>query len=830
MTDTYQSIEIQRLAIENDPTIFSEILQQYHGIAEFLLETPDDAIAGINPTIVSEFKKTYGESAFLCRYSPCPRATLGFSNNREREKHESSHTRKFKCADSSCEFYESGFSTKATLQKHNEIYHRKIHDFILPIRRRSRTSDLREKFTDSKNLPSRPPRASTPQRPAGQRLHLSYDSEKSITDLQVPGSHTSYVFPRFMEEAPVLPKKLSLSDYKEKLLRKSNLGQKRHAQSLQSSAEVEFQASELKSAFKQRFHELYPSEKVENNGERVNVKASVAKNLEPASKQTTEGVRNTLNYADVNGFPTNGNENYNFAAASPLQAPEIPYRTWSEMPQGAASGDDGGNFSFHTSGTEYYGEKGGYELPTAPPPKSAIPAIDYRSTSTTIASEMSRKSSFFSNPSSSSSLDISRTNQKAQYPLNMRPPSPWLGDGSNELVYDRQDDSIPNLPRQPAGTIYDESPTQAIQSPRRMQSGTLLPFNPQFGGATTEQSQELKFVQDPLVQWYTGHDGPWIPKGSNSTAGKDMYKGMSDYYQGSYRHRTPTGYPDITTDFAAQYTQNVQSSYQVPSSVRQQPQALQPLQARETMSKSRVEPLQSTWRNGESRDVKLPPPPYEMNLPPFPSPTSMSGASGQRNLDPLTGHERFDSITQNQTPMQIAHDNGVYQEALGIGNFSFSDPQVQRSTSPGIPTHNHPSNHPHDPDILTPNSQQQEGRSWASSRTFNEQQPMNKELGTLTSRQIASLEPEARRKYEQAIQIGRPGRRLNPAPPRNDVHLYLLEESYQRQLQLKEKLALPSDSGTIPKIDKPMSDFYADQLYNPSFENTSAPYDLDSEY
>jgi hypothetical protein len=100
MTATYNNTEIQRLAIENDPTILSEILYQYHGITEFLLETPDNAVAGISATLISDFRKTYGESALLCRYSPCPRASAGFSSARDRDKHECSHTRKFKCADS----------------------------------------------------------------------------------------------------------------------------------------------------------------------------------------------------------------------------------------------------------------------------------------------------------------------------------------------------------------------------------------------------------------------------------------------------------------------------------------------------------------------------------------------------------------------------------------------------------------------------------------------------------------------------------------------------------------------------------------------------------
>jgi hypothetical protein len=49
----------------------------------------------------------------------------------------------------------------------------------------------------------------------------------------------------------------------------------------------------------------------------------------------------------------------------------------------------------------------------------------------------------------------------------------------------------------------------------------------------------------------------------------------------------------------------------------------------------------------------------------------------------LGHHDTFDSIEQHHSPMQNAQDAGLYQEVLGIGSFSLSDPQIQHGSSPG---------------------------------------------------------------------------------------------------------------------------------------------------
>jgi hypothetical protein len=262
------------LEIENDPTIFSEILYQHQDIVEFILETSDDAIAGVNIELVGDFKRTYGESALRCRYSPCLRGTRGFSTARDRNRHESSHTRKFKCAESTCEFYNAGFSTKTALQKHNQTYHRKMDDFVLPIRRRLHTTNLREMFQAhwSSSMSSNTSLA-TPQWQSGPSLLSSkgvkvrgvFDgarrlrkehtlAEKDYEDrlkLNTKGPYvtnqdeeilrraeafhkaTEDVLPSVENEPPpFFRKKLSLRDYKDKLL-KSNIQEKRQIQETQ---------------------------------------------------------------------------------------------------------------------------------------------------------------------------------------------------------------------------------------------------------------------------------------------------------------------------------------------------------------------------------------------------------------------------------------------------------------------------------------------------------------------------------------------------------------------------------------------------------------------
>ncbi|KAH7343012.1 hypothetical protein BKA65DRAFT_587311 [Rhexocercosporidium sp. MPI-PUGE-AT-0058] len=248
--------DIYKQEIERDPTVLSQILHQYHTITEFLIESSENGISGIDATIVRSFKDTYGHSALLCRYRPCPRTSVGFSRVRDRDKHESSHTRKFECEDASCEFHESGFSTKSALQKHTQMYHRKLDDTVLPIRRRVNAMSLRERFldsSDSSSMSDRPRREFSQLNLAERRkiTRLEKQSRASAPSLNIatsrlgPRSGRTFSAVNFdtdqncqdadttlrFEEPPVSlfqGTKLNLSGYKERQLKKLDLRQAQH--------------------------------------------------------------------------------------------------------------------------------------------------------------------------------------------------------------------------------------------------------------------------------------------------------------------------------------------------------------------------------------------------------------------------------------------------------------------------------------------------------------------------------------------------------------------------------------------------------------------------
>lgn len=199
--------------------------------------------------LVKEFKSIYGESALLCRYRPCPRASIGFSRVRDRDKHESSHTRKFKCEDAACEFQSTGFSTKSALKKHTDMYHRKSDQIILPIRRRSSAASLRELFLDPSDLSSgsdlhrrklsqldlqkpwpkqqlgtssRSPQQSSA--PSEFRLHNKRATHTPNFDTyQEIGNTDAALLLEEPQDSLLHGKKLKLADYKERQLKKFDL-------------------------------------------------------------------------------------------------------------------------------------------------------------------------------------------------------------------------------------------------------------------------------------------------------------------------------------------------------------------------------------------------------------------------------------------------------------------------------------------------------------------------------------------------------------------------------------------------------------------------------
>ncbi len=81
---------------------------------------------------IDSFKELYGQSAFVCRYIHCSRASDGFSTARQRDSHEAHHERRYRCAIVTCVYFEMGFVTKSDLKRHNNKYHPNLDGASLP--------------------------------------------------------------------------------------------------------------------------------------------------------------------------------------------------------------------------------------------------------------------------------------------------------------------------------------------------------------------------------------------------------------------------------------------------------------------------------------------------------------------------------------------------------------------------------------------------------------------------------------------------------------------------------------------------------------------------
>jgi len=106
----------------------------------------------ISEATLREFREIFGPSAYICRYLHCARATDGFDSMKQREIHEATHQRKFRCAHPSCAYFSSGFATRGALNKHNERYHEVIKDdktFASAIKSRSERSRAKAMPTNS---------------------------------------------------------------------------------------------------------------------------------------------------------------------------------------------------------------------------------------------------------------------------------------------------------------------------------------------------------------------------------------------------------------------------------------------------------------------------------------------------------------------------------------------------------------------------------------------------------------------------------------------------------------------------------------------------------
>ena len=82
------------------------------------MEQSDDAA-------LNDFKRQHRPEAFLCRYTNCPKAIVGYSSAELRQQHEATHAQQFRCVYSACGFSEWTFHTRNSLRNHVAKYHSK---------------------------------------------------------------------------------------------------------------------------------------------------------------------------------------------------------------------------------------------------------------------------------------------------------------------------------------------------------------------------------------------------------------------------------------------------------------------------------------------------------------------------------------------------------------------------------------------------------------------------------------------------------------------------------------------------------------------------------
>ncbi|KAH6867418.1 chromatin remodelling complex Rsc7/Swp82 subunit-domain-containing protein [Thelonectria olida] len=101
-------------------TGISALLESYQQTIRFLLSEYDHP--GATAEELEFFKSQFRASAYTCRLSSCPRATLGFESDKLRQKHELTHIRRLQCTLPSCQ-YPFPFGSTQALRNHMSKHH-----------------------------------------------------------------------------------------------------------------------------------------------------------------------------------------------------------------------------------------------------------------------------------------------------------------------------------------------------------------------------------------------------------------------------------------------------------------------------------------------------------------------------------------------------------------------------------------------------------------------------------------------------------------------------------------------------------------------------------
>jgi hypothetical protein len=122
-----------------DPTNLSTAYSRFRQLFESLLSVSWPEI-GLDLEKMIDFRCRHSDSAYLCRWIPCPRAFVGFANVGDRAQHENSaHKAQFQCRDPSCGIW---FPSRQAFRRHQRTYHVTEEDWIIPEFDEARQADI----------------------------------------------------------------------------------------------------------------------------------------------------------------------------------------------------------------------------------------------------------------------------------------------------------------------------------------------------------------------------------------------------------------------------------------------------------------------------------------------------------------------------------------------------------------------------------------------------------------------------------------------------------------------------------------------------------------
>jgi len=117
---------------DSDPTNITATYLCYRTIFESLLDGSfvyDDLSTRLSTRDIEEFKARHSDTAYLCHWAGCIRASTGFRTTAERIQHERYHRQQFRCKERGCLI---GFSSRQALRRHIREYHVTEENWVLP--------------------------------------------------------------------------------------------------------------------------------------------------------------------------------------------------------------------------------------------------------------------------------------------------------------------------------------------------------------------------------------------------------------------------------------------------------------------------------------------------------------------------------------------------------------------------------------------------------------------------------------------------------------------------------------------------------------------------